>query len=49
MKVVIWVPLKDVENKTISKFSYNNPQSINEIWVQVQVSHDEFIRLIDEK
>tara|TARA_R100000315_G_C5208338_1_gene123367 strand:- start:436 stop:594 length:159 start_codon:yes stop_codon:yes gene_type:complete len=49
MKILIWVPLKDVENKVINKFSYSNPESIDEIWVQVEVSHDQFIRLIDEK
>ena len=48
IKILIWVSIKDIENKTISKYYYNDPKLLDETYVLIQIGYDEFIRLLDE-
>ena len=47
MRVIIWVPIQDVVNNKITDIKTDG--SNDDRFVQVSISQDEFVRLIDGK
>jgi len=47
-KVIIWVHPNDVIEGNITSYSYFRPSSDNKnLWVAIEVTRDEFVRLED--
>ena len=47
MRVIIWIPIQDVINNKITDLATTDPE--DDHFVQVSVSQDEFVQLIDNK
>ena len=47
MRVLIWIPIQDVINNKITDLTITDPG--NDRFVQVSISQDEFVQLIDNK
>ena len=50
MKILIWVHKSEAISGEVTKHTFTRPyQDRNDEWVQIEITHDEFVRLEDEK
>ena len=48
-KIYIWIHKNDVINNKITDYAYTRPyHDRNDEWVQVSISQDEFVQLLDK-